>query len=233
MSTYPNNILVKPNVVNEVDDVDQGDHNILKDEIIALQQYVGTNPQGDRDNLTSRFNALSSGSGGFYTTNADFDGSGTYPGRFWYRTDIESLRNVKFDGSIQTIGGAFSNSIWHYQGVAEASFKSDNISGTAYKSLMTTKFEKIAGISTLNVNIKCNINDATRNWKSKVEVDGGTAVGSAVNNPPDSAFYWGTVYSVDVSGLNNGTYYDLEIFYGHIEAATFRVSSSHFIIFGA
>ena len=54
MATYPSNILVKGNVQNEVHDVDENDHNILKEEIIALQTYVGTNPHGSQSSLADR-----------------------------------------------------------------------------------------------------------------------------------------------------------------------------------
>jgi len=226
MATYPNNILVKGNVINEVDVVDQNDHNILKEEIIALQTYVGTTPQGNRSNLMSRINAVMSGSGGFYLTNADPTGSVTYPGLYWYRTDTDTLKNIKTDGSVQSIGGSFSNTVFSYSlsmplgtnncGIIQGtglfpSAKSKHYwyaTGTAFGTIILARFTKFQGINTINATaIMWPDTNLGGRPQSRLTVGGvvGTATGITNQSTPTRFSF----DSLNVSGLGVGSSYDV------------------------
>lgn len=228
MATYPDNLLVKGDVINEVDVVDQNDHNILKGEIIALQTYIGTTPQGNRNSLTDRVNAVMSGSGGFYLTNADPDGAVTYPGLYWYRTDTEALRNVKSDGTIQSVGSSFSNTVFSFSlshlpslaqtgvvGIASGSgyfpASINNYywasSSTAYATCIRSKFYMISGIN--NVAIKAFIwtNDGAQGIPyCRVSIGGvsGTMVAATGSTNPTEV-----TNTLNVSSLTVGSYYDI------------------------
>src|SRR3990167_5275967 len=102
METYPASILVKGDVINDVDVYDQNDHNILKGEIIALQTYFGTNPQGDQPNFAARFNAMHNGSG-YLITSAGVP-QPTGPGFVWADSAAGVLKFIKTDGTPQTVG---------------------------------------------------------------------------------------------------------------------------------
>ena len=230
MSTYPNSILVKANVTNEVDDVDQNDHNILKGEIIALQTYVGTSPQGSRNDLTTRLTYMINGSGvvnnstGFHTD--------TTPCRLHYRTDSETLYIRRADNTNwQSIGGSFSNIIYSWRGVESGAIQNTfgfgfsnglaggtsgdhfymirqgNSVGSYVPFLNNIPFIKISGIATLDCYVKTKSN-ALQDYAVRFNA-------GALNKTytVTAAQTTGTLIklSLDVSSLNNGTYYNMQV----------------------
>ena len=227
MSTYPDNVLIKGDVINEVDVVDQNDHNILKGEIIALQSYIGTTPQGNRDNFISRFNAVNSGSGGFFTTNADPDGLLTYPGLYWNRTDLEALRSTRSDGVAQTIGGSFSNCVFSFalsSGAQTSGTVYGIVSGagqlptntsayyywhtlsSVFGTIILSTFKKISGISTVTPNAYIwTQSGGSGACAFRVSIGSvvSSTVGSLNRSTPERVSF-----DMDVSGLDVGTYYD-------------------------
>jgi len=115
MSVYPTSVITFTTKTNEVDDVEAAHVNTLQDEVIALQQYVGTNPHGSKNNLADRLNVMINGSG------AINGGTGfpaqTTPMRLFYRTDSETLYIRRADNSAeQAIGGAPTNLLFSWVG---------------------------------------------------------------------------------------------------------------------
>lgn len=231
MATYPSNILVKGNVVNGIDDVDQNDHNILKNEIIALQTYVGTNPQGSKATMTERMSLLIDTNGAIFTTSGGFPAS-TFEGRFVWRPDLITAY-VYGNGAWNSLGQSLSNTIFSWNGHAHLSgtivgvytggayppaahttaqsfisLENANVYGTVFNS----KFKKLSGISSALYYLRMW---STANVGSTVtaRVTIGSVVGSIVSNAGSSggtnpAWYNG---SLDLSGLANGTVYDLVV----------------------
>ena len=231
MSTYPSNILVKADVANEVDEVDEGDHNILKGEIIALQTYVGTNPQGSKSDLTTRLAIMIS-------TNGAINGSNGFPAnttpmRLFYRTDQETLYIRRYDNAAeQAIGGSLSNVIYSsnrsqtknmtttYAAITSTSILGASLSGTQYSywgmdagNTYSTchpviRWPKISGVSTMI--FKGNIWQITADGQTQLlELAVGTATGtvSLANTQTPTE----VTVTVDLTGLGNGTYYDIVI----------------------
>jgi len=91
------------------------------------------------------------------------------------------------------------------------------VQGTTYKTIITSKFKKIAGIST--VTVWCNIwrkeeSTAENPYQANCQVTIGSASGNVSGSilpyatPPVAE--WQT-FDIDVSGLTNGTTYDVTI----------------------
>lgn len=246
MATYPSSILVKADVTNEVDVVDQNDHNILKGEIIAMQTYIGTTPQGGRTCLMDRFNAQSSGSGGFFITNADWSSTGTWPGRYWYRTDLEILRVTRSDGTIQSIGGSPSNVLFCWNGaevwstgvngqglVISTGLNGNFSSGYMYfhngvnagtHIVLNTKFLKVSGVSGVILHSRVWSDGSTSTAKAIVNINSGAVIGTTTTNAT-AVPAWVASGVIDVSGLANGTAHNMAIILdnnsnGHVYLAT-------------
>ena len=231
MSTYPSGILVKADVVNEVDDVDQNDHNILKGEIIALQTYIGTNPHGSKNNLVDRLAICLS-------TNGAINGSSGFPAnttplRLFYRTDQETLYIRRADNTAeQAIGGSLSNVIYSsnrsqskvmtntYAAIESTSLLGAALTGTQYSywalnngSTFSTshpivKWPKISGVSTLI--FKGNIWQLTADGQAQylqLALGATTGTVSLANTQTPTE----VTISLDITGLTNGSYYDIVI----------------------
>ena len=228
--TYPNGVVVLPDVVNHVDVYDAENIKALNREVIALQTYVGTSPQGNRGSLSDRISAVLSGSGGYVLTTAI--PVETYPGKTWYRTDLDVLQVVKATNAVQTIGNSFSNVLYVAPLVGQTTPGLGFVEGTLQtvttgttpikfkyfvKSQGTTfgthhpvlRFRKFTGINTIDFvgRIWCG-GGAADQVALQIAVGGntGTSAGIADSTSPTQV-----TASVDVSGLNNGTAYDLVI----------------------
>lgn len=223
-SPYPTSVRVYTTKQNDIDVYDASHVNDLQDDVIALQAYIGTNPHGNVASLAHRMNALSSGSGGFFVTNADFTGTATYPGRFWYRSDIETLKSVRADGSIQSIGNSFSNVLFQYSAVTHQrevegatlqitsplTFRYLHVSGLSYVTMWTTQWVKISGVN--NITTKCQIwaGQTLGGSNPEVRLSVGTAKGTH-NSIVGSSPSFVTLDVIDVSALNVGTTYNVVV----------------------
>ena len=230
MATYPNSILVKGDVINEVDDVDQNDHNILKGEIVALQTYIGTNPHGSQNNMVERVGYMIDTNGGLQGSNAFPDGVvvETFKRMAWFRDDLNVwyIRNSANDTWIAQ-GASLSNYLFGYTGV----FSTQGVSGgeimssnrlettltgqfrylyatpSAFLTVWQGSWVKISGVNTITP--KAYV------WQSAADLT--CFVQVAVESLSSTAFVIGstiqlaTLNTIDVSGLNNGTTYRVSI----------------------
>ena len=221
MATYPSGFLIKGDVINDVDVYDQNDHNILKGEIIALEQTIGTNPHGHRPNLAARLNAMINPSG--YLISSAGVPQPTAPGFLWMDTTADAVKVIRNDNTILTVGGSVSNVLFHWVGhtVASTSALLTNQSsllntnpaagysyfqanGSVTAPFLDGYFLKISGINTISS--KVNV------WGSA----GGTTtlrviVGSVSQTVVTSSVTptWISTPNLDVSALTNGTYYQI------------------------
>lgn len=227
-SPYPTSIASYTTKVNKVDVYNDDHVNKLQNDVIAMQTYTGTNPHGNRGSLSDRVAASLSGSGGFIlSTGVPVE---TYPGKFWYRTDLESLQNVKSDNTVQTIGGSFSNTLFSWSTMALTSPTDTSIAyvvstsatpafpaapltramiivnnGTAFHTAYQTKFRKITGISNIQIYADTWTSGA---GMSLLRFTVGSVVKTMYGSLSMAAPEWINT-TLDVSGLANGTVYDV------------------------
>lgn len=252
-SGYPTSIDSYTVKVNHIDVYDADHIDYLQNSVIALQTYVGTNPHGTKNDFATRVNVLLNGSG--VVVNSTGFPADTTPMRMFYRTDSETLFIRRFDNTAwQAVGQTQSNTIFAWNGIdngvgqpvgsAYGMFVGTGslqtvISSTAPNMyyfagashltypLITSKFSKVQGITTLKF--------YTRAWAS----DGGQVtpvlnftgflVGTGATLTT-TAPTW-SLGSIDVSGLTNGTVYDMVVSLSNDgSAATVKLSAV--IIFG-
>jgi len=82
--------------------------------------------------------------------------------------------------------------------------------GVTYRTVLTGKFIKIAGINTVTINARLWSTSTHADQEAWMNVDIGTksnTVKSVTSNTPS----WVTASDIDVSALTNGTTYDITI----------------------
>ncbi len=212
MATYPSSILVKGDVINEVDVVDQNDHNILKGEIIALQTYIGTNPQGSKNNLTDRLAIALATNGAWAQSNA-FPATPSEGQQFWRPDLITAYIYSSSQAAWQSLGQSLSNTLFAFciPQVGPTSFGTcpgDSVTRTYY----LTKFKKLQGVSSTDIYAYVtNAGGTSQSIKlSFIPSSGTTAYGSISGNLA-SAGVGGTSFNISLTGLTNGTVYDVII----------------------
>lgn len=214
-AVYPTSLVNFTTKVNHVDVVNDDDANKLQNEVIALQTYVGTNPQGSKADLTTRIAQL-------MATNGAFNQGTAFPtnpveGQGFWRTDQITFY-IYGNSAWNSLGQSLSNTIFSVTGpVITASLTSTNITSllngsslpkwiatnnNAYSTCFYSQFKKLSGISTIKV-----FGDL---WTLTGNVVLRTTIGS-VSGTLFTGSFTPTMLSValDVSGLNNGTIYDL------------------------
>ncbi len=226
MSTYPSALLAKADVVDEIDVVSASDYNTTKNEVIAMQTYIGTNPHGSRNNLTDRLATLMATNGAIANSNG-FPTGTLYDGQMFYRTDQNTL--YIYNGtSWDSQGQSLSNVLFQYSAacyssgleVNAASLNStgprtfrflQGILGGATATVWIGQFKKISGIS--SVTCKADIWNAptASGGLAKIFVDIGgsiaTAFGASDRTSPETI----TVGPISLSGLGDGTFYSVTV----------------------
>lgn len=226
-AVYPTSVTTFTVKQNKIDVYNDDHINKLQNEVVALQTYVGTNPHGDQSTLSLRLRHALSGSGGFVLTTGV--PTTTFPGLFYYRSDSDTLFNIKVDNTPQAVGGSITNVVFQYSAalngtggnncgeivtsspspadttLANSKFRFMYSYGSTERTIYTTKFRKINGMT--------SVTNHHQLW-----VDGGTgtirtvigSVNSSLATAGTTFGVWGSSV-VDVSGLSNGTVYDVVI----------------------
>lgn len=224
MAQYPSLVSTFTTKANEVDVVDASHVNILQDEVIALQQYIGTTPHGSATDLTTRLGVMIATNGAFAQGTVFPTGAGLKNGQPFYRTDedvlyiydgvawdsqIAALSNIAFSA---TFGCAFATQAtgedhWGYyaRGSTGSTFSGYFLSlmtrSTVYKTLWMSRFKKIAGQSSIKIDA---VVQGSGLWYWAVS---GTAASVAENHT--NAEFLTAGPTIDISGLATGTYYDV------------------------
>ena len=197
MSTYPSNIPIFPNLTDEVDVVAANDENSARNEIIALCTYIGTNPQGSQGDLTTRIAQMMATNGAVaqgiaYPTNA-------IEGQLFWRTDLITLY-IYGSSNWNSLGQSLSNTIFSFSNI-KLNSSTESTLPTFTTTYVLSRFRKISGISTVDINyyvIGVGLSSFT-----VTAVIGPTSIGIVMSS---NAWSQG---SLDVSGLTNGSYYDI------------------------
>lgn len=229
MATYPASIKSFTTKTNQVDDVDAAHMNTVQDEIVAIQTELGTDPAGSETDLKTRLYVTIDNDGAL-RKNTSFPGT-PIDGQFFYRTDQNTA--YIYNGSTwDSLGQSLSNLIFHFgsmdrtTGVNYPNFYSGtsftptltstlvhafwgigNAANTTAETILLTKWRKIAGVSTVSMygRIWCS---GGYGAKVKVDIGGASNTSAAVTATTPTAF---TTFDVDVSGLSDGTAYDVTI----------------------
>lgn len=224
-AVYPTSVTTFTVKQNKIDVYNDDHINKLQNEVVALQTYIGTNPHGDQSTLSLRLRQALSGSGGFVLTTGV--PTTTYPGLFYYRTDSETLFNIRSDNVPQAVGGSLTNVVFSFSG-SSASSNSLNAGmyvgtslipgpgdanldryvcwandSTSYGTAITSKVKKIQGMSTLTV---WSFMKSHTDESPTLRITIGSVIGSIVG-ALSSSYVWGSI-AMDLTGLNNGTTYD-------------------------
>lgn len=230
-ATYPGAVKIFTEKENEIDVYDAEHINSPQDEIIALQTYTGVNPHGDRASVAERLTAMLNGSGYLYSTaGVPVD---THPGRMYLDSDGDTVKIAKSDGSgYKDVAESFSNCIFSFSGCITNSptggavkacmfntasltppYAADIYSFWAGEGLpnmpevIATKFQKISGVQTVTIKANC-WNEAAGSALVNVAIGAvsGSVKGAAGRTVPEEV-----TMALDVSGLDNGTFYDVSI----------------------
>ena len=230
MTFFPGTVPTFPVYTNEIDLVDADHQKDPNDEINAIASALGTFPAGNNLSLANRIGAALATDGTLRHGSAFPAGSDGLP--FW-RTDEETfyvygaasgtwrsstqLSNVVFSlGAVcHTVAGAGSGVVTSGElgQTAQSKFQYHSCISNDYTdaTILQTKFKKISGMSTINVFTQLwNISSGnTTSLLCTLGGAGGTTVsgeiaGTAVGTNPT----WNNL-PVDVSGLTNGSIYDV------------------------
>jgi hypothetical protein len=234
-SSYPTGYFSYTTKADEVDDVAADHINQLQVDAIALGTAVGTVPQGSKATMTERLSVCIGTDGALAHSNA-FPGSAV-DGQMFYRDDEDvlyvydgaswdaqgqSLSNVifSFAGLFQTVSSGVTGFSYHSNLVPTSpafnryAFWSVESNGTAYHPIIQTRWTKIASINTITAHAYIWQNSGSGGASARFKVDigaqSGTAVGSVNRTLPEAV-----TASVDVSGLNAGTTYNVQIRLGY------------------
>lgn len=232
MAQYPTSVVSYTTKTNQIDTVDASHINDLQNEVIALQTYVGTYPQGSKASLTERLavclstNGAINGSNGFPVN--------TTPMRLFYRTDQETLYIRRYDNtSEQAIGGSLSNVIYHsgiedtkswdagFAQIVGTNTLLGQLTATKYTYWTTTqgstfgtirpeiRWTKIQGVSTLKFIGKIwqlTADGQTQSLQVAMGSASGTTTALANTQTPTEV-----TCNVDITGLAAGTTYTIVI----------------------
>lgn len=204
---------------DKVDLVQAAHMNSVQSELVTIETILGTAVKGDRASLKARLaNAL------------DIDGSllsGTsfpspsFTSQGFYRTDLSLFYVRDSSGTFQQVGQSLSATLFEYNGQIDAKEISATdlggtgteyyhylkMTGSTYVTKWSTKWIKIAGVSTVTIYARIWNSDGvtgTANIRVNIGSPTGNVTGTVAQITPE----WKS-FTIDVSSLTNGTAYDV------------------------
>lgn len=224
-ASYPGAIKTFTTKTNKVDLVDAVHINDLQLEVNAIETELGIDVAGTAIDLVTRLARSLDGDGGLRRGTA-FPGTNIGDGTPFYRTDLDAL--YIYDGLTWDPFASTSNVIYAWVGRDGVSqdgnfghgFVASGISDTPIETAFTValyagkgdnssyhilmpafKWTKIPGINT----ITCHLRIWGISTTARVSIGGQTVTVTLADNTPT----WRTAFTVDISGLINGTTYDI------------------------
>lgn len=228
-ASYPAAVKTFTTKTNKVDLVDASHINDIQNEVNAIETELGNDPAGSATTLVARL-AKALADNGAIQQGTSFPVSNLVDGQVFYRTDAnvlyvyngstwdsqgQSLSNVVFcfgvggDYTVDSYGMILNDSITTAATGIQKLYWA--VTGSTYRAIIKTKFKKIAGISTVTFYVR-TWTDSTTGGDDiaycQVDIGGqtGTAGSSETTTPA-----WQTAATIDVSGLSDGTVYDVTI----------------------
>ncbi len=225
MTEYPGAIKNFTTKEDKVDLNEAAHINDMQDEIEAIQTELGVDVAGSATNLVTRL-ARCLANNGAMKQGTSFPGSPN-EGDFFYRTDEDvmyiyngsgwdaqgqSLSNLVFcfslggDYTVDSYGVVLDDSLTP---PASAIKKiSWSVNGSTYRSIIRSKYKKLAGVNTITV--YAHAWSSSVNSTVQIDIGGGTATGDS-GAIAGTTPAWFSSFTVDVSGLSDGTVYELEV----------------------
>ena len=227
---------------NKVDLVDAAHINAVQAELVTIETILGTNVKGDRTDLKTRLNNALDADGSILS-GTSFP-SPPLSSQIFFRTDLGFL--YVYNGSWQLVGNSLSNCLFQYSAVVPSDITlgtgTGEIIGSAanpttggtyrflqaranqnvYTTVWKTKWTKISGVNTITVYAQL-WTGVTLSSQSAFKVDvGGQNV--TVNGTVDGSNPEWKSGTIDVSGLSNGTTYDVTVSIAQIGVASTQSS---------
>lgn len=238
MALYSSSLPSFPSQTNKVDLADAVLINTMNAEIVAIATALGTNPQESRATLKARLNSLMDADGSIVSSNGFPDGVTvpSYPSQLWYKTDTDVLyiRNTA-NSAWNQVGASQSQYAFAYEGIIETcplvkgeilptglwatpptvqtyKYLAHQSAGSgAYGTVWLGQWRKLSGVTAIDL--------YTRHWStaggttrdSAVRISIGTAKGStySAGSACLTSPYPCLAGTIDVSGLTNGSMYDV------------------------
>jgi hypothetical protein len=223
-ASYPGTLKSFTTKTNKVDLVDAAHINSLQEEIVAVQTELGVDVAGSCTDLVTRL-YVCMGNNGALRQGTSFPANPVVGQMFW-RTDLNALYICSDAGTPtwQAIGNALSNLIYCYNGwdpgmgaagYAEYTGTTEEGVTMTYRHLYNTdsnpqvvrkaKFIKVSGINTVTILARLKNTAGATAATLTVNVGGQSAAVSRTA----TTFDWADANTIDVSGLTNGTTYDI------------------------
>jgi len=247
---YDSAIVTYTTKTDKVDLVQAAHMNAVQNELIAIETMLGTGIRGSCADLKTRL-AVCLAETGALQKGTNFPCS-AIEGQLYYRTDTDLLY-IRDDSQWDTVGTPALGNVIFCWGIPKYVSKNTGfiINATSqtdvttsayynffrsftgaggYNEMMTTKFRKISGISTLTIygHLWSYIDSAGYNVKLKTNINSTDCVVTS-NNSITPTWYSNTM---DVSGFSNDAVYDV-IFYLGGENANSRCFCDGIIIFAS
>lgn len=232
-ASYPSAIKTFTTKQNRVDVYDAAHINDLQNEVTAIETELGTNPKSSATDVKTRL-AVSLSATGAIANATSFPGS-PITAQPLFRTDSNTL--FIYNGGTWYSASQLSNLIFQLPnqgGMNSKSIRATNLTTTSggnygyyaetggtYVTQYSTKFIKIAGVSTVTVYVVLwvSVGDGNADSKSYCQVDIGGATGSVSSTEDSTTPTWYS-FTINVSGLTNGNTYDVavQLKRGHINS---------------
>lgn len=235
---------------DKVDLVQAAHMNAVQAELVTIETILGTNVKGDRADLKTRLNNALDGDGSLLSGTAY--PSPSLPSQAFYKTDADTfyIRNAANDTWLAQ-GGSLSNVLFSFAlggGSHSANVNgvivNDDITAGAnimpavwavysnqtYGIVLTTKWKKISGVST--VTIYANVWGFGVGTQANIKVDIGSANNNVDGTEGQTSPEWLT-FTIDVSGLTNGTVYDVTVSLKNLESGSYLTRMDSIIAFGS
>lgn len=245
-SGYPGALDTWTTLTDKQDRAEVSDINKIKAALLAIETELGTDPAGSDTDLKTRLTAQLDNDGGVLR-GTSFPGSPqTY--QTFFRTDSNTF--YVYNGSTWVAAAPLSNCLYTWGGTDAQVFSTANATSaaatevwmyaqrqgasTAYLQVLKSKFKKISGVNTVTWYALTAMSSTVNTDKSKVKVDVGGQNSEAQQAASSTTPEWLT-NTIDVSGLTNGTVYDIAISLGKVSAGNGTEHSNLFsiILFGS
>ncbi len=224
-SPYPSLVATYTVKVNHIDVYNDDHINKLQNDVIALQTYIGTNPHGNKAELTTRI-AQMMATNGAIAQGVAFP-TGPVEGQEFWRTDLTTLY-VYGNSAWNAQGQSFSNYLFQYAGALQPSSVKGEVTASSYLDSTTAPkmrylrngnaaafgtvwesvFKKVSGINTVTIKALVWVDSGVSGVGAALRISIGSVtaigLGTTFRTTPELI-----TFSLDVSGLGANTFYNV------------------------
>ena len=226
-SVYPGVLDTFTTKQNKQDDFDASHMNDVQAAIVATQTELGVDVAGSATNLVARLAKALADNGAMQQGTA-FPTVSLVDGQMFYRTD-ENVMYIYNGSSWDAQGQSLSNLVWcwagmddYNSGTAGAYLGTDETpdaadldqyffvgtNASAYDTVLKFKYKKLAGVNTISCYSRSWTQSTGESKSHTVQVTINTTTTGDTGAVDSGTPTWNTVFTVDVSGLSDGTVYE-------------------------